>query len=266
MIYRIKLGLVLIGFAAMTSCQYEEIAKANYPDELIYLPAALQGIYSIDNLPTATLAVPTPGNPTRFTVNTVTNEFNVPLAVYRSGISDGKTLMVDIVVNADTINNLIVTDTVNMKNTEVLPTDKYSLPSSVQVEGGSDLGPFNLIVDMDFLKANVPRKYALGVTISSVDCKSNPSYKTVIILIDTRIMIPAPKFTFVIDNPTHKVTFTNSTNYGVSYSWDFGDNSTSAELNPVHTFAATGDYNVTIHATGLAGNVLDFTSMVKITN
>lgn len=268
MINCLKLGLVLMGFTAFVSCQYDEIAKANYPDELIYLPAALQGIYSINDLPTATLADPTPGNPYRFTIDIANTKFIVPLAVYRSGIKNGKPITVDVSVNTDTINNLLASDTINMKNTELLPANKYSLPSTVQVKGGSDLGVFNLFVDMNFLKVNAPKKYALGVTISSTDCKSNPIYKTVIILIDTKIMIPVPEFTFIIDNPARKVAFTNISSYGVSYIWNFGDGSTSTEKNPAdgHIYAVAGDYIVTLQARGLTGNLADYRAKVSITN
>ena len=50
------------------------------------------------------------------------------------------------------------------------------------------------------------------------------------------------------------VTFTNTTTNGSSYSWDFGDASSSIDASPVHTFAANGTYTVVLTATG--GNAL----------
>lgn len=50
------------------------------------------------------------------------------------------------------------------------------------------------------------------------------------------------------------VTFSNSsTGTIVSYSWNFGDNTTSTEQNPAHTYANAGAYTVTLTATGPSG-------------
>ncbi|MFN5365308.1 MAG: PKD domain-containing protein, partial [Bacteroidota bacterium] len=50
-------------------------------------------------------------------------------------------------------------------------------------------------------------------------------------------------FTFTVDAVDFKkVTFTNASQNYSSVSWDFGDGSTSSELNPVHSYAAVGNY------------------------
>jgi len=50
------------------------------------------------------------------------------------------------------------------------------------------------------------------------------------------------------------VTFTNSSSGNVtSYSWNFGDGSTSTGQNPVHTYATAGTYSVILTATGPSG-------------
>ena len=57
-------------------------------------------------------------------------------------------------------------------------------------------------------------------------------------------------FTSVVDGAT--VSFTDHTttskdNYeDLVYSWNFGDDETSSEINPIHTYKASGDYNVTL--------------------
>jgi hypothetical protein len=45
------------------------------------------------------------------------------------------------------------------------------------------------------------------------------------------------------------VQFFNTSENATEYSWDFGDGSTSEESNPVHQYAASGDYEVILIAT-----------------
>jgi len=62
-------------------------------------------------------------------------------------------------------------------------------------------------------------------------------------------------FTYQVDAADFKkVTFTNvSQNYN-TVSWDFGDGSTSTEVNPTHTYANTGAFTVKLTATGEDGS------------
>jgi len=51
------------------------------------------------------------------------------------------------------------------------------------------------------------------------------------------------------------VQFTDqSTNSPTSWEWDFGDNETSSEQNPVHTYAVAGNYTVNLTVTNTAGS------------
>jgi PKD repeat protein len=45
-------------------------------------------------------------------------------------------------------------------------------------------------------------------------------------------------------------TFTNTSLGATSYLWDFGDNTTSTQTNPVHTYSTPGYYSVTLTAYG----------------
>ncbi|RYF87186.1 MAG: PKD domain-containing protein [Chitinophagaceae bacterium] len=60
------------------------------------------------------------------------------------------------------------------------------------------------------------------------------------------------------------VNFTNSSVSGVSYSWDFGDGTTSTQLSPSHTFTALGTYNVTLVVTGSNGCSATITKQIKV--
>lgn len=72
---------------------------------------------------------------------------------------------------------------------------------------------------------------------------------------------PAAGFTSSANGAT--VTFTNTTQNGVSYNWAFGDGQTSTQQNPVHTYANDGTYTVTLTATNACGTNT-FTQTVTI--
>ena len=69
--------------------------------------------------------------------------------------------------------------------------------------------------------------------------------------------IPAPtvEFTFEVDGSD--VTFTSTATNTTSYLWDFGDDATSTEANPVHTYVVSGTYTVTLTVTGGGGEASD---------
>jgi len=60
-------------------------------------------------------------------------------------------------------------------------------------------------------------------------------------------------FTQTIDEDTGTTTFINISTNANTYLWDFGDEETSTEINPVKSYAAAGTYTVTLTATNLAG-------------
>lgn len=68
---------------------------------------------------------------------------------------------------------------------------------------------------------------------------------------------PASGFTVADeDNLTAKVPvqFTNTSLGATSYSWNFGNDTTSTEENPTFAFSSAGAYNVTLTATSAAGS------------
>lgn len=58
-------------------------------------------------------------------------------------------------------------------------------------------------------------------------------------------------FTYEVDGLT--VKFTNTSKNAVKYSWDFGDDESSTEQNPEHTYFAGGTYEVELRATAEDG-------------
>ncbi len=70
-----------------------------------------------------------------------------------------------------------------------------------------------------------------------------------------------------------KVAFQGLTNNATSWSWDFGDGTTSTERNPVHNYTESGYYTAILTATGASGTsiskqvrlALDITPYVLLT-
>ncbi|NNK11954.1 MAG: PKD domain-containing protein, partial [Flavobacteriaceae bacterium] len=60
-------------------------------------------------------------------------------------------------------------------------------------------------------------------------------------------------FTYTINEDTGTVTFLNVSEEADNYQWDFGDGTTSTEINPIKTYAESGTYTVTLRAVNLAG-------------
>ncbi len=73
------------------------------------------------------------------------------------------------------------------------------------------------------------------------------------------IVIPYPAVIadFSMDRTTAKtgaiITFTNLSQNATSYSWDFGNGSTSTEANPTYSYSTEGTYRIRLTAIGLGG-------------
>jgi len=73
----------------------------------------------------------------------------------------------------------------------------------------------------------------------------------------TALTPPDPDFTAnpLIGNAPLSVNFNNLTNNpSASYLWNFGDNMSSTEENPVHVYSLPGTYTVNLKAANIAGN------------
>ena len=70
-------------------------------------------------------------------------------------------------------------------------------------------------------------------------------------------------FTHTINQETGTVIFINTSTEVRNYLWTFGDESTSTEINPVHTYA-NGTYTVTLEITNVAGGTSTFEDIIVI--
>lgn len=230
------------------------IRDADYPEQVIYLPAAVGGWFEINDIDRRIGDPPFPGNPFRYVVDLENRQFIVPLGVYRAGVDNIGAFTVDIAANNDTISDIIAAgDTL----ITLLPSGQYTLVNSVNMLNGEELAKFDLVIDLDFLRDNFPTEvFALGVSISSPDRETNPDLSTAIIVIYANIIKPTADFSYGPDGTDpNTIDFLNHSAMATGYSWDFGDGAeTSDEENPTHTYATSGTYTVILTAIGITGD------------
>lgn len=245
---------LVVGMSLLASCEYDEVADNTFPEQVLYLPSAINGNFTIDNVPSYYTFHPTPGTAYRFKVDLNSKKFIVPLGVYRSGIDKGDNVPGSIIVRNDTIAALLAGSKVPA-GTVAIPFDKMVVPSNFEVKSGSEVETFDVSIDLDYIKSVPNAIYAFAVGIESPKVTVNPRYKTTVVIINTKFLKPTANFASKADaTNTKQITFTNNSTYGISYTWDFGDNTTSTSTAPVHTYAAAGTYNVTLTTVGVTGD------------
>ncbi|MCF8238317.1 MAG: PKD domain-containing protein [Saprospiraceae bacterium] len=92
---------------------------------------------------------------------------------------------------------------------------------------------------------------------------TNPAGADTVVLVEYIEAITSPQASFTKDGEG-LVTFTNTSLYGSTFDWDFGDGATSNEENPVHQYEAEGNYVVALTVTNECG-VDTYTEIVEIT-
>lgn len=97
------------------------------------------------------------------------------------------------------------------------------------------------------VKYSNPGQYAVKLTVNTKKFFTRTT-KEKYITIDS---LPAPAFSHQINGAD--VDFTNQSRYAVSHEWDFGDNTSSTDENPTHTYTAAGRYEVIYRATNGCG-------------
>lgn len=94
-----------------------------------------------------------------------------------------------------------------------------------------------------------PGSYTVTLTVTNT-AGSNSATQTDYIIVNT---VPTAGFSSSVNG--NSASFTNSSSNATSYSWDFGDNMSSTETDPVHVYANDGDYTVVLTATNDCGSV-----------
>ena len=72
---------------------------------------------------------------------------------------------------------------------------------------------------------------------------------------ESTVEAPTARFNYIVDPDNGLlINFTNASLNADIYIWDFGDGSSSAELNPNHMYEASGTYTVSLTATNSGGS------------
>jgi len=253
------LSFIVIAFV---SCKkYNNIGDAPYPEQSVYMPAAIEGnsiggIYRISSV--AVL-----GQGFRYVADVPGKKLNIPLAAYRSGVNNRGSVPVSVSANTDTISKLIVAGKLPA-GTELLPADKYTLTGNIIIADGKGYEDIILSVNQDFLLANLTKKFAIAVAVA-ITQKVPGRFATTIVFIDPTFLVPVANFTRTIS--TRTVNFSNTSVNANAWMWDYGDGTTvSTEKALPHVYANAGTYTITLTAAGALGdfNKSIFTSTVII--
>jgi PKD repeat protein len=127
----------------------------------------------------------------------------------------------------------------------------------VPAAGNYNIGGNNVDLFRNSTGSNYPYTLAGYMTINNSSATTNPTgyyyylydmeirEPQCISALDTVTVTPVvSNFSYVDNNGT--ISLTDASNGATSWFWDFGDNNTSTQQNPVHTYSTTGSYTITL--------------------
>ena len=166
----------------------------------------------------------------------------------------------EVIVSIIDFSNLNAGNDVGFCETETI----VSLPTASPAGGvWSGEGITNTTTGEVDIQQLSPGTYEMTYAIDdpSIDCTAED------ILILTVYPIPTALFSFGdLACVNTSIPFVNESIGGQTYSWNFGDNSTSNQVNPNHIFTENGDYNVTLVVTSQFGCVHEYSQVLHVTS
>jgi len=96
------------------------------------------------------------------------------------------------------------------------------------------------------ITVNATGTYTVQITHDSCTAESLP------VIVTATSNLPVANFGYLDNDPM--INFADSSLYGISYQWNFGDGQTSTQQNPSHTYATNGTYIVTLIVTNPCGS------------
>ena len=172
----------------------------------------------------------------------------------------------------DTYYTVVVTSPYGCSNTDSVqitidPTQvspSLSLAASATALCSTNLGPIDLTATTDatnpsyqwtpnFINQNSPTitinpQNNMNVTVTVTDQNGCTTATGVSI----QIVTPPTANSTWVSSPNNVIDFTNMSSNASSYFWDFGDGTTSTDINPSHTYATSGTWTVTLISSNAA--------------
>lgn len=150
----------------------------------------------------------------------------------------------------------VLTDTINISQFSPIPVVDIGQDTSVCV---------SLLLDAQL--PSVSYLWSTGDTTSAITVSSSGLYS---VLVTDSLgcegsdtigvsVTPLPTAAFTADTTGLTVSFVNSSSFG-GYLWDFGDNTSSTGISPVHTYSQAGIYTVRLIVSNTCGS--DTTELV----
>lgn len=166
------LMLLVAGTLFVSSCDYREYAPAEYPEPLLYFPAALDGVWTISSIDD------------HCSYSEEGDKILIHLAVAVSGL-ERKDFHAGIDYSRSTVNRMIDDGTFPV-GVLPLPDGVCSVPEEVVIPAEGTSALFDLAVRVNYLKDPefLGRKFAVALKVFSDETETNPALETLVILID----------------------------------------------------------------------------------
>lgn len=183
-------------------------------------------------------------------------QVNIPLGVVQSNREITLVVTQNGCSNSHTVSDILVKPDLN------LPEVNASVQCQNELFNFSVVNPNPMVnYDWNFGDGNTasginpdhqylqPGNYTVQLTATNSDnCTNTVSVKDMVFAAP----LPIPSFDMdhsTVNNNNPTVRFANTSTGAVSYLWDFGDGTTSADENPSHNYSAIGRYRVVLKAT-----------------
>jgi len=162
---------------------------------------------------------------------------------------------------ADGLNYIDVTTENTMTNGWSVETNESDDLLQIAMYGSDNISGSGVLCNLDFIVEETASGFVPLILIDVLFDETTTNIQ--ITSGGVEIIEPeGPTASFIIE-PSFgylplEIVFTNSSNLGngeiVSYLWDFGDESSSSEENPTHTYISMGEYEVSFTVTTTFGN------------
>lgn len=177
---------LLAGTFLLTSCEYRDYADADYPDNKIYFPTAVNGVWTIDKKTDENPSIITPGYTGLYEISN--NNFSVVLGIVQSGLQKTGSFDVGLALKTDTVYDMIQGGALP-EGTVVLENSKLSFPSGVNFPKNSESAGFTVSFPLsEITGVNAGKKVAFAITITDSKVQPNPYLQTTVVLIDSSFL------------------------------------------------------------------------------